>query len=259
MEKFVTLIPVEDKWSWNLPYRPLEAPGLDHHTSRDGGLVVGLLDGPPPPDRVLAPVVFIYLLARTQAAVNTLALSLGSVPRAQQGRNVPTWNMGGGGAKNTNTLFAPDSASTFSVVQTGAVTRWVKYNPQFILYQNKRVHSHLLILRRHITFFTTPKNSHWSVLHFDWPLHIFVAVLNFPPAGEGRKNSTRRNREEEGTAENKGGGEKKKKWNNRRLVERLSGRVGKARRQRASGERDLPYIFSPCFCVKIFFCLPSAD
>lgn len=49
-------------------------------------------------------------------------------------------------------------------------------------------------------------------------------MLNFPPAGESRKNNTGRKREE-GTAENKGGGGKSERTGD--LVERLWGRVGK--------------------------------
>lgn len=58
----------------------------------------------PLPDRVLTPGVFIYLLARAQAG--TLSRSA-QFHELQQGQTVPTWNAGGGGAKNTNTLLAP--------------------------------------------------------------------------------------------------------------------------------------------------------
>lgn len=200
-------IPLGDRWSWN-PKKPhhghLGVPGLDRRTFL--GLCWPPWPGPPPPPSssllLTAFSLQVCLFTCWLGPSRERSLSSASVPRAQQGRNVPTWNTGGGGAKHTNTLFTPESASAFTVLQTWAVTRWGKYNPPFILYINKRVHSHLLTLHRVITFLPPLKTLIDTSCLFWLTAPYFCRCAECSSCWRReKKTAERRHREGEGTAE----------------------------------------------------------
>lgn len=184
-----------------------------------------------------------------------------SVPRAQQGWTVPMRVLVGGGSTKRNTVCSPDVASAFSLVWTGAVKKCIKYYLPFIRIKIKPLCSRLLLIQLEVIFFifyfTTPKNSHRSILPFDWPLHFFSPCAEFCSCWRKEKKTTLGGEtEEEATADNKGGGGQK--WNNRRLAGRFGNRLGREQEDILQVENETYYscyIFflkSPWFCVKVF-------